>query len=96
MLRFLTHISKNVYNIVLYTLRDNYFKGNDNLSFFDLNKIVLKNINAHILLILINLYVFVDVLIMLLIILLSINIKIMLNYLLIYLKKGAILLLQIK
>ena len=48
MLRFLTHISKNVYNIALYTLRDNYFKGNDNLSFFDLNKIVLKNINSHI------------------------------------------------
>lgn len=48
MLRFLTHISKNVYNIALYTLRDNYFKGNDNLSYYDLNKIVLKNINAHI------------------------------------------------
>jgi IS605 OrfB family transposase len=47
-LQFLCHISKNVYNTALYELRKSYFDNGNIMSYFDLNKIVMKNINSHI------------------------------------------------
>lgn len=47
-LRFLCHISKNVYNVALYELRQAYLNTKTIPTYFDLNKLVLKNINSHI------------------------------------------------
>lgn len=47
-LRFLCHISKNVYNVALYELRQSYIDTKTIPTYFDLNKMVLKNINSHI------------------------------------------------
>ena len=38
-LRFLCHISKNVYNVALYELRQSYIDTKTNPTYFDLNKI---------------------------------------------------------
>lgn len=48
LLRLLCHISKNVYNVALYELRQMYFEKKEICSYFDLNKIILKNMNSHI------------------------------------------------
>ena len=47
-LQFLCHISKNVYNVALYELRKYYFDNENVMSYYDLNKLVMKNINSHI------------------------------------------------
>ena len=49
MLRLLCHISKNLYNSALYTLRQEYFKSKQLISYYDLNKILKDNENFHIL-----------------------------------------------
>ena len=49
LLTLLCRISKNVYNIALYELRQQYFKDKTICTYFDLNKIVSNNINYHIL-----------------------------------------------
>ncbi len=49
MLRLLCHISKNLYNSALYTLRQEYFKTKRLISYYDLNKILKDNENFHIL-----------------------------------------------
>ena len=49
LLKFLCHISKNIYNCALYELRGQYFKEKKISTYFDLNKIISKNINYHIL-----------------------------------------------
>ena len=49
LLKFLCHISKNIYNCALYELRGQYFKEKKICAYFDLNKIISKNINYHIL-----------------------------------------------
>ena len=46
-LRFLCHISKNVYNVALYELRQSYIGTKTIPTYFDLNKMVLKNINSQ-------------------------------------------------
>ena len=47
-LQFLCHVSKNVYNTALYELRKEFFDNDKIMSYYDLNKLVLKNINSHI------------------------------------------------
>ena len=47
-LSFLCHISKNVYNVALYELRQSYLDTKTIPTFFDLNKLVSKNINSHV------------------------------------------------
>ena len=42
LLRLLCHISKNLYNSALYTLRQEYFKTKKLISYYDLNKILKK------------------------------------------------------
>ena len=49
LLKFLCRISKNVYNCALYELRKQYFDNKSICTYFDLNKIISKNINYHIL-----------------------------------------------
>ena len=49
LLKFLCRISKNVYNCALYDLRKQYFETKSICTYFELNKIVSKNINYHIL-----------------------------------------------
>lgn len=49
LLRLLCHISKNLYNSALYTLRQEYFKTKKVISYFELNKILKTNENFHIL-----------------------------------------------
>lgn len=49
LLRLLCHISKNLYNSALYTLRQEYFKTKKLLSYYELNKILKTNENFHIL-----------------------------------------------
>ena len=49
LLRLLCHISKNWYNATLYELRQEYFKNKKVLSYYELNKILNKNENFHIL-----------------------------------------------
>ena len=49
LLRLLCHISKNLYNSALYTLRQEYFKTKKLISYYDLNKILKTNENFHIL-----------------------------------------------
>ena len=49
LLRLLCHISKNLYNSALYTLRQEYFKTKKVISYFELNKILKSNENFHIL-----------------------------------------------
>ena len=49
LLKFLCHISKNIYNCALYELRAQYFKYKQICSYFDLNKIISANPNYHIL-----------------------------------------------
>ena len=49
LLKFLCRISKNVYNCALYELRKQYFDNKSICAYFDLNKIISKNINYHIL-----------------------------------------------
>ena len=46
--QFLCHVSKNVYNNALFELRQRYFNNEDFISYYDLNKIVMNNINSHI------------------------------------------------
>ena len=58
-LRFLCHISKNVYNVALYELRQSYIDTKTIPTYFDLNKMVLK-ILILILLIHIKHYVLID------------------------------------
>lgn len=48
-LKFQTKISKNIYNTALYELRQRYFNKQEIPTYFDLNKIVSKNINYHVL-----------------------------------------------
>ncbi len=48
-LMFLFHISKNLYNSALYTLRQEYFSKTKMSSYFDLNKKLKNNENFHIL-----------------------------------------------
>ena len=47
-LGFLCHISKTVYNVAIYELRQSYIATKTIPTYFDLNKMVLKNINSHI------------------------------------------------
>lgn len=47
-LQFLCHVSKNVYNTALYELRKEFFDNDKIMSYYDLNKLVLNNINSHI------------------------------------------------
>ena len=47
-LSFLCHISKNVYNVALYELRQSYLDTKTIPTYFDLNKLVSKNINSHV------------------------------------------------
>ena len=49
LLRLLCHISKNLYNSTLYTLRMEYFKTKKVISYYELNKILKTNENYHIL-----------------------------------------------
>ena len=49
LLMFLFHISKNLYNVALYTLRQLYFNGKNICTYFELNKILNNNENFHIL-----------------------------------------------
>ena len=49
LLRLLCHISKNLYNSTLYTLRMEYFKTKKVISYYELNKILKTNENFHIL-----------------------------------------------
>ena len=49
LLKFLCRISKNVYNCALFDLRKQYFENKSICSYFELNKIISKNINYHIL-----------------------------------------------
>ena len=49
LLKFLCRISKNVYNCALYDLRKQYFENKSICTYFELNRIVSKNINYHIL-----------------------------------------------
>ena len=49
LLKFLCRISKNVYNCALYDLRKQYFDQKSICTYFELNKIISKNINYHIL-----------------------------------------------
>ena len=48
LLKFLCRISKNVYNCALYDLRKQYFDKKIICTYFELNKIISKNINYHI------------------------------------------------
>ena len=41
-LQFLCHVSKNVYNTALYKLRKEFFDNNKIMSYYDLNKLVMK------------------------------------------------------
>ena len=43
LLRLLCHISKNLYNSTLYTLRMEYFKTKKVISYYELNKILKTN-----------------------------------------------------
>ena len=49
LLMFLFHISKNLYNVSLYTLRQQYFNNGQISSYFELNKLLNSNENFHIL-----------------------------------------------
>ena len=49
LLKFLCRISKNIYNCALYDLRKQYFDKKIICTYFELNKIISKNINYHIL-----------------------------------------------
>ena len=49
LLKFLCRISKNVYNCALYDLRKQYFKDKCICTYFELNNVISKNINYHIL-----------------------------------------------
>ena len=49
LLMFLFHISKNLYNVSLYTLRQQYFNNEKILSYFELNKLLNSNENFHLL-----------------------------------------------
>ena len=49
LLKFLCRISKNVYNCALYDLRKQYFDKKSICTYFELNKVISKNINYHIL-----------------------------------------------
>ena len=49
LLMFLFHISKNLYNVTLYTLRQQYFNDGKISSYFELNKLLNSNENFHIL-----------------------------------------------
>ncbi len=49
LLMFLFHISKNLYNSTLYTLRQEYFSNNEISNYFTLNKKLKDNENYHIL-----------------------------------------------
>ena len=49
LLMFLFHISKNLYNVTLYTLRQQYFNNEKISSYFDLNKLLNSNENFHLL-----------------------------------------------
>ncbi len=50
LLRFLCHISKNIYNSALYELRQNFFTNKEHLiSYFELNSIMKNNENYNIL-----------------------------------------------
>ena len=49
LLMFLFHISKNLYNASLYTLRQQYFNNERISSYFELNKLLNSNENFHIL-----------------------------------------------
>lgn len=49
LLMFLFHISKNLYNVSLYTLRQQYFNYDKISSYYELNKLLNSNENFHIL-----------------------------------------------
>ena len=49
LLMFLFHISKNLYNVSLYTLRQQYFNNEKISSYYELNKLLNSNENFHIL-----------------------------------------------
>ena len=49
LLKFLCRISKNIYNCALYDLRKQYFDKKSICTYFELNKVISKNINYHIL-----------------------------------------------
>jgi len=49
LLRLLCHISKNLYNSAIYTLRQEYFKTKKIISYYELNRILKENENYHIL-----------------------------------------------
>mgnify|MGYP003466530993 FL=1 len=49
LLMFLFHISKNLYNVSLYTLRQQYFNNDKISSYYELNKLLNSNENFHIL-----------------------------------------------
>ena len=49
LLMFLFHISKNLYNVTLYTLRQQYFNNEKISSYFELNKLLNSNENFHLL-----------------------------------------------
>ena len=49
LLMFLFHISKNLYNVSLYTLRQQYFNYEKISSYYELNKLLNSNENFHIL-----------------------------------------------
>ena len=49
LLMFLFHISKNLYNVTLYTLRQQYFNNEKISSYFELNKSLNSNENFHLL-----------------------------------------------
>ena len=49
LLMFLFHISKNLYNVSLYTLRQQYFNNERISSYYELNKLLNSNENFHIL-----------------------------------------------
>lgn len=49
LLNLLCHISKNIYNVTLYILRQSYFKNKEIGTYFDIIKEVMPNENTHIL-----------------------------------------------
>ena len=49
LLNLLCHISKNIYNVTLYTLRQAYFNHKEIGSYFDIIKAIKDNENYHIL-----------------------------------------------